>query len=167
GHHLLPAGQMVLRELAAWREITAQQHNLPRGWVASDAALVETALTAPPTVEALGRIAGMGGAPSRKWGDDVLDAIRRGQASAPEQLWVEPQRLDRQQQDLYERLQARVRAIAEQMKISATLLAPRRELLKLIAGDRSGALARGWRRELIGEEILRMCGDRSDPATAP
>ena len=167
GHHLAPAGQTILRELAAWRELAAQRHNLPRGWVASDAALVETALTAPPTVEALGRVAGMGGAPSRKWGDDILEAIRRGQASTPEQLWLEPQRLDRQQQDLYERLQARVRAIAEQMKISATLLAPRRELLKLIAGDRSGALARGWRRALIGEEILQLCGDRSNPAIAP
>jgi len=167
GHHLAPAGQTVLRELAAWRELAAQQHNLPRGWVASDAALVETALTAPPTVEALGRVAGMGGAPSRKWGDDILEAIRRGQASTPEQLWLEPQRLDRQQQDLYERLQARARAIAEQMTISATLLASRRELLKLIAGDRSSALARGWRRALIGEEILQLCGDRSNPATAP
>ncbi len=167
GHHLPPAGQMVLRELAAWRELAAQQHNLPRGWVASDAALVETALTAPQTVEALGCIAGMGGAPSRKWGDDILNAIHRGQASTSEQLWLEPQRLDRQQQDLYERLQARVRAIAEQMKISATLLAPRRELLKLIVGDRSGALARGWRRALIGEEFLQLCGDRSNPATTP
>jgi ribonuclease D len=79
---------------------------------------------------------------------------------------VEPQRLDRHQQDLYERSQARVRAIAEQMKISATLLAPRRELLKLIAGDLTGTLARGWRRALIGEEILRMCGDRSSPVAA-
>jgi ribonuclease D len=167
GHHLPPAGQMVLRELAAWRELAAQQHNLPRGWVASDAALVETALTAPQTVEALGCIAGMGGAPSRKWGDDILNAIHRGQASTSEQLWLEPQRLDRQQQDLYERLQARVRAIAEQMKISSTLLAPRRELLKLIAGDLSGTLARGWRRALIGEEFLQLCGDRSNPATTP
>ena len=52
-----------------------------------------------------------------------------------------------------------MRAVAEQMKISATLLAPRRELLKLIAGDSSGSLARGWRRALIGEELLQLCGN--------
>jgi ribonuclease D len=74
-------------------------------------------------------------------------------------LWEEPQRLDRQQQALYEQLQARVRAIAGEMKISATLIAPRRELLKLIAGDGSGSLARGWRRQLIGEELLQLCGN--------
>ena len=68
-------------------------------------------------------------------------------------------RLDRGQQALYEHLQSRVRAIAEQMKISATLLAPRRELLKLIAGDSSGSLVRGWRRTLIGEELLQLCGN--------
>jgi hypothetical protein len=45
------------------------------------------------------------------------------------------------------------------MKISATLLAPRRELLKLIAGDSSGSLTRGWRRTLIGEELLQLCSN--------
>jgi ribonuclease D len=156
GHHLPVSAQPILRELAAWREITAQQRNLPRGWVATDPALMETALTAPQTVEALGQVAGMGGAPSRKWGEEVLDAIRRGQASAPEQLWTEPPRLDRAQQTRYEQMQARVRAVAEEMKISATLLAPRRELLKLIAGDASATLLRGWRHGLIGEALLSM-----------
>jgi ribonuclease D len=159
GQSLPPVAQMVLRELVAWRELTAQQHNLPRGWVVADTALVETALTAPTTLEALGRITGIGGSPARKWGEEILQAVQRGLDLKPERLWEEPQRLDRQQQALYEQLQARVRAIAGEMKISATLIAPRRELLKLIAGDGSGSLARGWRRALIGEELLQLCGN--------
>lgn len=159
GQSLPPMAQTILRELAAWRELAAQKHNLPRGWVASDAALVETALAAPTTVEALGHIAGMGGSPARKWGEEILQAVQRGLGLKPERLWEEPQRLDRQQQALYEQLQARVRAIAAEMKISATLIAPRRELLKLIASDYSGSLARGWRRALIGEELLQLCGN--------
>lgn len=163
GQSLPPAAQMILRELAAWRELAAQRHNLPRGWVASDAALVETALATPTTVEALGRIAGMGGSPARKGGEEILRAVQHGLSLKPERLWEEPRRPDRRQQALYEQLQTRVRAIAEQMKISATLLAPRRELLKLIAGDSSGSLVRGWRRALIGEELLQLCGN---PAAA-
>lgn len=157
GYNLPPAAQPLLRELAAWRELTAQHHNLPRGWVASDAALIETALAAPSSAEDLGRIAGMGGAPARKWSDEILAAVRRGQEAKPARLWEEPRRLDRQQQALYERLQARVQACAAECKISPTVLAPRRELLKLVTGDMSGWLARGWRRALIGEELLQMC----------
>ncbi len=159
GHTLAPASQTVLRELAVWREQAAQQSNLPRGWVASDAALVETALTAPQSLEVLGRITGMGGAQTRRWGGDILAAVRRGQAATLERIWEEPQRLDRRQQALYEQLQTQARTVATQLKISSILLAPRRELLKLIAGDMSGTLARGWRRALIGEELLQLCGN--------
>ncbi len=162
GYALPPMAQPLLRELAAWREHTAQQHNLPRGWVASDAALIETALAAPSSAEELGRIAGMGGAPARKWSDEIQAAIRRGQATAPARLWEEPRRLDRLQQTLYERLQARVQTCAAEARISPTVLAPRRELLKLVAGDMSGWLARGWRRALIGEELLQMCRTESN-----
>lgn len=166
GHTLPPAAQGVLRELAAWREHAAQQNNLPRGWVAADAALVETALAAPQNLEQLGGIAGIGGAQTRKWGGDILAAVRRGQAATWERLWDEPRRLDRRQQALYEQLQAQARTVATQLKISSTLLAPRRELLKLIAGDMSGALARGWRRALIGEELLQLCGNQPGTAEA-
>jgi ribonuclease D len=159
GQSLPPVAQTLLRELAAWREVTAQQHNLPRGWVVADTALVETALVAPTSLEALGRITGIGGSAARKWGEEILQVIQRGLGLKPERLWEEPQRLDRQQQALYEQLQARVRVIAGEMKISTTLIAPRRELLKLIAGDGSGSLARGWRRQLVGEELLQLCGN--------
>ncbi|MEW6331458.1 MAG: ribonuclease D [Pseudomonadota bacterium] len=159
GQSLPPAAQTILRELAAWREATAQKHNLPRGWVVADTALVETALVAPASPETLGRIDGIGGPTARKWGEEILQVVRRARELKPERLWEEPQRLDRRQQALYEQLQARVRAVAAEMKISATLLAPRRELLKLIAGDGSGSLARGWRRALIGEELLQLCGN--------
>ena len=59
-----------------------------------------------------------------------------------------------------------MQATAAQVKISATLLAPRRELLKLITGDMTGGLARGWRRALIGEELLQLCSNPAGPAVA-
>ena len=166
GQSLPLAAQTILRELAAWREVTAQRHNLPRGWVVADTALVEAALVAPTTPEALGRIGGIGGSVARKWGEEILQVIQRGLELKPERLWEEPQRPDHRQQALYEQLQTRARAVATEMKISATLLAPRRELLKLIAGDSSGSLARGWRRTLIGEELMKLCGNSSAAAAS-
>ncbi|MHB8622486.1 MAG: ribonuclease D [Sulfuricaulis sp.] len=160
GHTLPPACHGVLRELAAWREHTAQQSNLPRGWVVADATLTAIALAAPANLETLASIAGLSAAQTRKWGNDILAAVGRGQAASRERLWDEPRRLDQRQQALYERLQAQVHTVAAQLKISSTLLAPRRELMKLIAGDMSGALARGWRRTQVGEELLQLCASQ-------
>jgi ribonuclease D len=162
----LPA-QAILRELAAWREHAAQQNNLPRGWVVPDTALVEIALAIPVSLESLGEISGLDGSPARKWGEEILQAVERGRKMKPERLWDEPQRLDRRQQALYERLQAHVRAIAEKINISATLLAPRRELLKILSGDSSSSLTHGWRHALIGEELLQLCGNQRDASTTP
>ncbi|MCR4300771.1 MAG: ribonuclease D [Sulfuricaulis sp.] len=167
GQSLPPAAQVILRELAAWREHTAQQNNLPRGWVVPDTALVEIALAMPASPEALEQISSQRGSPARKGGDKILQAVERGRKMQPERLWDEPQRLDRRQQALYEQLQARVRAIAEKINISATLLAPRRELLKILSGDSSGSLTRGWRQALIGEELWQLCGNQRDDSTAP
>jgi ribonuclease D len=158
GQNLVPTAQMVLRELAAWRERAAQQSNLPRGWVAPDATLLEIAQALPQSIEMLSRITGLQSGGVRKWGEEILQAVRCGLALAPERLWEESRRPDRDQQALYEKWHARIRAVATQLKISPTMLAPRRELLKLMSGDMSSGLARGWRRECIGEELLRQCG---------
>ncbi len=166
GHSLPLAAQTILRELAAWRERAAQQNNLPRSWVVSDAALMEAAFATPRSHEALDQLLGLNGAAARKWGDEILEAIRVGLEAAPQRWWEEPQRLDRQQQNLYERLSERIQATATKIKISPTLLAPRRELLKLIGGDNSGSLLRGWRHALIGEELQKMCLAAASPATA-
>ncbi|MBI3545703.1 MAG: ribonuclease D [Gammaproteobacteria bacterium] len=156
GHALSPAAQTILRQLAAWRERAAQQNNLPRSWVIADAALLAIAIAVPQTLTELEPLSELNGAAIRKWGAEIIDAVRLAQQAPVQRWWYEPQRLERPQQALYDRLQARIQAIATQIKISATLIAPRREVLKLIAGD-SSSLTRGWRRTLIGEELQQMC----------
>jgi ribonuclease D len=164
GQNLAPASQMVLRELAAWREQAAQRSNLPRGWVAPDAVLLKIAQDAPHSIEMLSRISGLGSGGIRKWGEEILLAVRSGLGLTPERLWEQPRRLDHDQQVVYESWHSRIRTVATQLKISPTVLAPRRELLKLMSGDMSSGLARGWRRECIGEELLRQCGDHDGSA---
>jgi len=164
GQNLVPAAQMVLRELAAWRERAAQQSNLPRGWVAPDATLLEIAQAVPQSIEMLCHISGLSNGGVRKWGEEILQAVRHGLTRVPERLWEEPRRPDRDQQARYERWHARIRTVATQLKISPTVLAPRRELLKLMSGDMSSGLARGWRRECVGAELLRQCGGQKGSA---
>lgn len=156
GQALTPAAQTVLRELAAWRERAAQTSNLPRGWVVTDATLVEAALTAPENLEQLGHLEGFSAGAIRKWGSDILQAVRHGKSLSPARLWDKPVRLEASQQNLYARLQARARDTAVSHGISLALLATRKDLHKLLFGDADTALAHGWRRGLIGETLLQM-----------
>ena len=155
-HYLPPAAQTVLKELAAWRERAAQQRNLPRAWVLPDAALLDIARATPDSLDGLSRITGVGGTIARTWGEDILAAVRRGLSAPARRWWDAPARLDREQQALYERMSARVRACAAERNISPTLLASRRDILALLRGDPAGALAHGWRRELVGAELLAL-----------
>ena len=156
GASLAPAVQTILRELAAWREQAAQTRNLPRSWVVTDIALVEVALAAPENLEQLGAIEGFSGGVIRKWGDEILEAIRHGKTLPPASHWDKPVRLDASQKKLYERLQTQAHETAVNQGISASLLATRKDLHKLVIGDPDTALSHGWRRSLIGETLLQI-----------
>jgi ribonuclease D len=48
-----------------------------------------------------------------------------------------------------------VRGIAEKLNISPELLATRRDLQQLLAGNADIEPLRGWRREVVGEALLK------------
>ena len=154
GHLLPPQAQTVLRELAAWRENTAQKKNLPRSWVMADAALLEVARTAPGNLEQLAAIKGIGNA--RKWGPQILEAVRAGKNAPPRRLWNGSRPMDRRQQALYARMAARVRQVAQEQKIHPGMIAKRKDIQKLVLDGDSGALTHGWRLRLVGEELRSM-----------
>jgi ribonuclease D len=53
---------------------------------------------------------------------------------------------------------ARLRELAEHHRVSAPLLATRKDIEALVLGHRDLPLLQGWRRELAGEELLGMLG---------
>ena len=156
----------MLRELAAWRERTAQTQNLPRGWVITDAALVDTARASPENLEQLSGIVEISAAAIRKWGHEILEAVSRGKTTPP-QPWEKPLRLDQTQHTLYDRMLTRIRVRAEELGIGPTVLATRKDIQQLFDNEPSGALTRGWRRYLVGEELLRMRAEHNQRAVAP
>lgn len=156
GRALAPAQQAVLQALAAWRERVARKKNLPRGWVVPDGALVEIARRQPHSAAELAAVANLGPAPARRWGDEILATLRQAQSAGAERLWREAPRLSPVQQGLMERLVQRVKACATEQDVAATLLAPRREILKLALNEPDSLLARGWRRRLLGEELIAL-----------
>ena len=74
-----PRELAVLIEVAAWREREAQTRDVPRGRVLKDDAIGDIATHAPTTAE---RLAGLRSLPRgferSRWGQDILDAVKRG-----------------------------------------------------------------------------------------
>ncbi len=156
GKMLNPAQQTVLAQLAAWRERLAQQKNLPRGWIVADPVLADVARALPDSLEQLAAVNGAEPALVRRFGKEILEAVRAGQNATPQRLWAEPPRLDPAQQRQLDSVSARIQASAREQGISATLLAPRREMVKFVLGDSDSVLLRGWRYQLIGAELVQL-----------
>jgi ribonuclease D len=155
GHAVAAAAQPLLKALAAWRERTAQARDRPRGWIAPDAALIEIARAMPSDREALGRLPQTSAAIVRTHGDALLDLVRAARAAPAERLWADARPTTSAEQDLARRMLARVSAVAQKENIRPEVIATRRAVHALMR-DRSGALTKGWRRELIGAELIAM-----------
>jgi ribonuclease D len=156
GVQLAPAQQTVLRELAAWRERAAQTRNLPRGWVLKDAVLIEIARRQPAVLEQLATIEGMAAGAVRKWGQEILAAVRAGQQQPAQRWYTPPVRFDSAQQALFQKLAAHAQETAARLGVRPGVLATRQDLQAVMLGDESGRLTRGWRRAVIGDELLAL-----------
>jgi ribonuclease D len=164
---LRPKAAAVARELAGWRERTAREENRPVGSVLADAPLVEIAKRQPGEVRALEEIRGMHPRILRRYGDALLEAVERGQAAEPVRFEEERKTFDSRLAPLVSLTEALVRSTAIEEGVAYELLATRAELQALVAAARTGAaepgvrMLEGWRRELVGEEVLSLlAGER-------
>lgn len=166
-HALPPAGQQVLRALARWRELTAQQLNRPRNWIMRDVELLELARRQPRTESELVGVSGIARSSAKKWGAVLVAEIAKAVSLTPTKLWKVSPPLNATQQLLYEQMHKLVQARAHQYQLNPTLIANRKDLQALVRGESAGALLTGWRRTVVGEELLTLrkaelpCADTS------
>ncbi|MDR3418229.1 MAG: ribonuclease D [Nevskia sp.] len=150
------AGQHAAAALAAWRERVAQERNRPRKWILDDEALYRLAERRPQTREQLEQLKLLPPKTLERHGAALLETVAVSSAEAP--LALEEPLLDDAQKARLKRLLERLRALAEALAVPASLLAPRSDLEALLrrGGEADLALLRGWRREVAGEELLRL-----------
>ncbi len=161
-HRLKPSQLGVLKTLAAWRERRAQASDRPRNWLCRDDALIDLARLQPDSLAELGHIRGLPEKLLQREGETLLELIRQGK-----QIEVEtdndthrPQKLALAQQAVVDVLMALINLRAEEQGISPTSLAGRKEVEKLVVGDGDSKLLHGWRRAMIGEDLLAMLQGR-------
>jgi len=150
----------VVRELARFREDYAQTRNVPRSRVFKDDALLEIASTRPKTVQDLGK-SRLLLRESRKGviAEGILKSVADGLACPPEDQPSKPALPTRQQRNegLADLLRVLLKAKAEETGVAPKLIATASELDDIAAGGRDGPALSGWRRDVFGEDALRLC----------
>lgn len=153
----------VARELVEWRERTAERQNRPVQGVLGDAALMEIAKRKPGSRAELERIRGVGSGAGGRRGEELLEAVRRGLQRPPDPP-PERNRPPAPRPDdapLIALGEALLRARSREAGLAYELLAAKADLQAIVAGERTGQPAdvrtlRGWRRELVGAELLEL-----------
>jgi len=148
----------VAQSLAAWREKTAREADLPRKWVLDDEALLGIARLAPKSMAELRRVRGLREDRLRRYGEAILAVVRESRDRAPQPL-EEGRRqppLEPAQEAAIDLLSGALRLLAERHRIHPGVLANRKALERLVRGERDLPLLQGWRRELAGEHLLAV-----------
>ena len=152
-------GRAVARELAAWREGVAQREDKPPSSVVADQALVAMAKTAPASVEKLHDVRGLYPKAIKRWGEDMIAAVRRGEASEPPAKEGGGGFSVAADAPVIALCEALVRSRALESGLAYELVASRADLTRVVVAGRLGRpepevrTLQGWRRELVGEEL--------------
>jgi ribonuclease D len=164
--------QAVARELVAWRERTAATKDRTVQSVLTDAALVELAKRRPATMRELEQIRGLGQGSLRRGGPELLEAVHAGAERADGESQIPLERPSRggfpdpTDAPLVALCEALVRARAHEADLAYELIAARADLQAVVAAVRTGSeepdvrTLRGWRRELVGAELLELLDGR-------
>ena len=134
-----PRERAVARELAAWRERTAEREDRPVGAVVRDPTVVELAKRQPASRKELAQIRGVNPDVVRRRGEDILAAIERGRAAEPIRL-EDGDRLATESQDgpVIALAEALVRARAQEAGLAYELIAARADLAPIVVAARRG-----------------------------
>ena len=151
------------REVAAWRELEAQRRDVPRKWVVTDEQIVEACKREARTIDELFMVRGLSDRLSTKDARAVVSLISSA-LSAPPDTWPELDRCGKSEPNVdaeLDLMSALVRLRAKENGIAFPTLASHDDLARDARGYREGVdLLRGWRRAIVGEELLELLDGR-------
>jgi ribonuclease D len=166
-------GLAILRELAIWREEEALRRDEPRGRIVADETLVEVARRAPKRIDDLRPLRTLHPRELARSGAAIVEAVKKG-AEVPD---ADCPRIDPVQSEddrfsiTVDLLEVVLRARALENEIAPSYLGTRSDIADLIRASRNGKrrggdggeplLLSGWRRELVGAELVAFLAGRA------
>jgi ribonuclease D len=166
-------GRAVARELVEWRESVARSMDRPTGYVLPDQALIELARRAPLDRHGLEQIRGLPGQTLHRRADRLLEAIARGRERPAPPPPPQPPARESADAPLVSLAQALVRQRSMEEGVAVELIATQAELAALVSALRRGEdgdrvrVAQGWRRELVGQELIELVAGRRALSVGP
>ena len=171
---LEPSQRAVALELVRWREGVARESDRPVPSVLADAALVEVAKRRPASLERLAQIRGLNESTLRRRGRAILGVVERGRENDPIPVDGDrPAPSDANDAPLIALGEALVRARAAEAGLAYPLIAARADLQRIVTAVRLGdpdaevRTLQGWRREVVGAELLELLKGRRSLRVGP
>jgi len=166
-------GLTILRELAIWREEEAARRDEPRGRIVADETLVEIARRTPKRPEDMKPLRTLHPRELARSGPAIVAAVARGLAR-PESGWpeLEPVKAEDERFSIsVDLLEVVLRARALEHEIAPSYLGTRADIARLIHStleSKNGGedepvpqLLTGWRRDLVGDELVAFLEGRA------
>ena len=153
----------IVKELARFREVYAQEKDVPRTRVYKDDALVELASTKPSDEKDLSRSRLLLREARRgPIADGILTAIKAGLATPQDQLPIPDKSREKLQVNpaIADMLRVLLKSQAEEEGVAQKLIASSGDLDLLAAGERNVPALKGWRKEVFGEAAIALCEGR-------
>ncbi len=157
GNQKLKGQQLaVLQAISGWRETAAEKRNRPRRRILPDEALIDIARLQPASIDKLLKLRSLSKTRlDRADAESLLEAMKDG-LELPRDAWPKhPKRvrLSAAEEALVDALHALLRLKADEHDITPLNLASRKDLEKLIQGERDIPLLHGWRYSHAGQAI--------------
>jgi ribonuclease D len=169
-----PRVRAIARELVEWREDVARADDKPIPSVLGDAPLIEVARRKPRDLDRLEQIRGLTQQTLRRRGRELIAAVERGREREPiPGDGVRPPGSDPVDAMAIPLCEALVRARAVEAGLAYELVASRADLQRIVAAARTGApepevrTLQGWRRALVGDELLELLAGRRSLRLGP
>ena len=148
----------LLRALTAWREQTARERNLARGFVLPDAALLQLASRKPQSTRELAELTGLHPKALSRYQDTLLSIIGQNRDALEPIEQALP--LDKQQRRVIDAMRDLVQREAKLLQVDPAILASKKQLEALLRAQESGSpipeRLRGWREPIITGKLLRL-----------
>ncbi|MAD92190.1 MAG: hypothetical protein CMQ54_05640 [Gammaproteobacteria bacterium] len=145
----------VAIQLASWREKEAILRNRPRQWIISDKNLLDIADRLPVSRKQLSEIKGLPSKFIANFDIHIINNIEK--KNELNKIHKPPQPINEDQKELLKKMYKIVSECAKDHGLATETLASKRELSLIITKGGAGAkIINGWRRHLIGEQLLKL-----------
>ncbi len=152
----------TLKHLAAWREQTVQEQNIPRNRLIKDDAMVELAIQRPKTKEDLKRLRAFPKQmANNKYTSGLMQALQAAY-DTPKEKWpkIETPRRNKNAGNttaIKDLLRVLLKHKADQHHVAGSLIATTKDLDAIAAEDKPDVAAmHGWRFKLFGKDAMDL-----------